>query len=188
MKTCSTCGEEKPLDAFARRRDSTDGRRGQCQDCRKGTGSEYQAAYYRANKDRVQARHREHYAANRDRVKGQYAEYRERTREQRRQRNREYYSENREEIAERRAERYWVNWPWEYRRRMARFGLEITEPVEEFTRDDVIQRYGDRCYHCGVRPFEELDHYPIPVRAGGPHTRENVKPACIPCNRKKMAR
>ena len=64
------------------------------------------------------------------------------------------------------------SWERHYRQRARRYGFEPV--VETFTRADVIARYGDQCAHCGG-PFEELDHYPVPVSQGGPHTLHNTR-------------
>lgn len=65
--------------------------------------------------------------------------------------------------------------------RAKQYGFDIT--VEDFTKADVINTYGNKCWHCGG-PFEELDHHPVPCARGGHHVIENVKPSCITCNRK----
>ena len=72
-------------------------------------------------------------------------------------------------------------WAGRYRRRALEYGFQPV--VESFKRDDVVDRYGDACAHCGGA-FEELDHYPVPVREGGHHTLDNVRPSCRRCNRK----
>lgn len=72
-------------------------------------------------------------------------------------------------------------WAAGYRRRARRFGFEPV--VEPFTREELVETYGDRCWHCGEAPFEELDHHPVPVSVGGPHTLENARPSCTECNR-----
>lgn len=99
------------------------------------------------------------------------------------QRNRAYYEANAEGIKATLRENPHLRWSAEYRRRMKRHGLPI-EVVEEFTRDDVVARYGDVCAYCPDGAFEELDHF-IPLRSRGPHTLDNVRPACMPCNRRK---
>lgn len=74
MKTCSSCGETKPLDAFARRAASkTDGRQVWCKACKNA----YKTVWHRANPEKVAAarlwtRHRmrpidlEHFLAEQD--------------------------------------------------------------------------------------------------------------------------
>lgn len=61
-------------------------------------------------------------------------------------------------------------------------GYGFTPIVESFTRDELIERYGDECWHCKGE-WSEIDHHPLPVAHGGPHTLENTKPSCTPCNR-----
>lgn len=108
-------------------------------------------------------------AANRAKYDAYQAAYRAAHREKQRRYAAEYHKANPH-----------VSWVNCYRRRLRRYGyLPI---VEDFTREDVIARYGDACAHCGG-PFEELDHYPIPVSEGGPHTLANVRPSCAKCNR-----
>lgn len=53
----------------------------------------------------------------------------------------------------------------------------------------LLDTYGDgqtcRCAFCGAELSYEtvtVDRYPIPGRAGGRYTRDNVRPACGPCN------
>lgn len=74
-----------------------------------------------------------------------------------------------------------LKWRYRYEERMREAGM--LPLVGDFTRADVVDRYGDACAHCGG-PFQELDHYPVPVSAGGPHTLDNVRPSCVPCNRR----
>ena len=59
-----------------------------------------------------------------------------------------------------------------------------TPVCDHFTQADLVERYGEQCYHCGDGPFECIDHL-ICVRVGGTHTRENVVPCCLACNRRK---
>lgn len=75
------------------------------------------------------------------------------------------------------------HWAWEatYRQRSRRYGFAPV--VEQFTRDELIENYGDACWHCGDE-WAELDHYPKPVSQGGSHTLDNCRPSCRPCNRR----
>lgn len=98
----------------------------------------------------------------------------------------EYEKANRAKIAERFAayyakypEKRWVN---SYQNRAKARGLKPV--VEGFTKQDVIERYGDSCHYCTDGAFEELDHH-VPVAAGGHHTLGNVRPSCASCNNEK---
>ena len=171
MKTCSKCGESKPLDGgFHRDKRSRDGRVTRCKSCAKAYQAEwyerpevqarvaeYGAEYYRRNRAAVLARMAEHRA--RPDVKARVAEYR----------------------AEYHAAHPHVSWVAEYQRRARKYGFEPV--IEPFTKDELIARWGDACFHCGG-PFEQLDHAVVPVALGGHHTLENCRPSCTPCNAK----
>ncbi|WP_084248433.1 HNH endonuclease [Williamsia muralis] len=68
-----------------------------------------------------------------------------------------------------------------YKTRCKAYGLPVV--IEHFTREQLIDRYGNECYRCGG-PFEQLDHV-LCVRAGGPHTLANTRPICARCNQQK---
>lgn len=173
---------------------------------------EKKQAYYRENAEAIRAKTRRWYRENQDKVK-EYREsnreaIRERNRrwaeenveyirdyrkrayelsaEERREYSRRYYQENREARLEYAARRHRENphlsWADNFRWRTRRYGLPPA--IEDFTKDDVIAKYGDHCAYCETGEFEELEHY-IPVKAGGPHTLENVRPSCRSCNRAK---
>lgn len=46
--------------------------------------------------------------------------------------------------------------------------------------------YASACRYCGA-PAEHADHF-VPLARGGLHCRENLVPACAPCNSSKKAR
>ena len=52
--------------------------------------------------------------------------------------------------------------------------------IVSFTREDVVDQYGNACFYCGDGAFEELDHH-IAIAAGGTHTLANVRPSCTAC-------
>ena len=93
--------------------------------------------------------------------------------------SREYAKAWHERNPDYRKEHAHSSWKGSYKERTARLGLEPV--IEDFTKADVIEEYGDQCWHCGG-PFEELDHHPVPVRLGGHHKLSNVKPSCMKCN------
>ena len=55
-----------------------------------------------------------------------------------------------------------------------------TSIVEKFIHQDIINKYGNKCFYCNGS-FDEIDHY-IPLSKGGSHTLENVRPSCEHCN------
>lgn len=165
MKTCTKCGVAKPLDEFHPDKRSGS-RRARCRSCVNAVRGAHRAA----NRNAEAARQRAYRRANAAAI----AEY-----------NRAYHQANRDALAERKhaynQANPHVHWESLYRRRVRRYGF--TPVVVTFTRADVIARYGDRCWHCGG-DFDELDHHPIAVRDGGPHTLDNVRPSCTACNKR----
>ena len=191
MKTCTKCGEEKPLADFTRDKSKRDGRRPSCRGCRASQRAEsadrwrkYSAAYYAEHREQVIADNAEYRAANGAEIHARRAAWRAENPDKVRESNASFYARNQDEQRER--ARAWAianphtSWESGYRVRARKHGHEPV--VESFTRDDVIDRYGDACAHCGG-PFEELDHYPVPVALGGPHSLDNAVPSCMPCNR-----
>jgi 5-methylcytosine-specific restriction endonuclease McrA len=89
----------------------------------------------------------------------------------RRAESREYWQQN--------PHKKWAN---SYRQRAKALGFKPI--IEEFLRDQVLERYGDGCFYCSVGSFEQLDHY-VPIELGGEHTLANVRPSCARCNIKK---
>ena len=69
MRTCSECGETKPLDEYHRNKNSRDGRRSRCKTCRRSEKREY----YTANRETLLERRAEYYA--RPEIKARVAEY-----------------------------------------------------------------------------------------------------------------
>lgn len=125
-------------------------------------------AEYRARPE-VKAHAAEYHVENRDRLIAQMAEY---------------YAENKEGILARQTEYNQahpeVKWESTFRTRSIAYGF--TPVVEPFTRDELIAKYGDECWHCKGE-WSELDHHPVPVAHGGEHSIRNTKPSCVPCNR-----
>lgn len=66
---------------------------------------------------------------------------------------------------------------------------KIGTTVEEFTREQIIERDKSTCHICGkVCALNEIhiDHI-VPLSRGGTHTVDNVAVACAPCNLRKGA-
>lgn len=118
MKTCTKCGEEKPLDEYYKHKRGKGGRTSKCKQC----VSEQNARYYRENRetiieraheyrndnrDRILEKQAKYYAANRDKILEQQAEYlaRPEVAAARAEYRADYHS--RPEVKTRREERYW---------------------------------------------------------------------------------
>ena len=69
-----------------------------------------------------------------------------------------------------------------YIRRCRRYGHRPV--VESFTNRQLIERHGNRCFHCEAGDFECIDHR-MCVRVGGPHTLDTTVPCCRECNQRR---
>lgn len=66
LKTCFSCGIEKPSEAFSRNKNSRDGFKSDCKTCI--------AAYYQKNYEKIKLQHRKYYEANKEKtIKDSYA-------------------------------------------------------------------------------------------------------------------
>ena len=61
MKTCTKCGETKPLDDFHRHRGKAEGRNSWCREC----AAEYRRGYHEENRDKRLEYQRRYYEENR---------------------------------------------------------------------------------------------------------------------------
>ena len=234
VKTCTKCGETKPLEEFHKHKGRSDGRATQCKACNleqqrkyrernreklrdlnrnyyqrnRETLLERSKAYYEVNRDRIAEQKRDYYQDNKPRIREQQKEYRQANgpvirrrsrrryaeniewhreyrrlnRDRRREQYRQWLEANRERVRQYRRENRHIGWKNLYKQRSLRRGF--TPVIEDFTAEDVIARYGDHCAYCETGAFENLDHY-VPVKDGGPHTLDNVRPSCFSCNRAK---
>ncbi len=211
-KVCSKCGEEKPLDAFAKRNDTKDGRRSQCRVCRNEVNNKWQRtdgakqtsrAWGRANRDKVREYEKRYWGNNPEKLKEKRARggkiWRKRYPEKSREKTAKWRAANPDKVREIN-KRSRDNSPGksakDSRRRRAR---ELGVISEKYTEQDILSRWGADCHICsepidlsasrapGADGWESglhLDHV-IAISKGGPDTIENVKPAHGVCNLKK---
>lgn len=95
-KTCTGCGETKPLDRFSKEKRREDNRRSRCKSC----DAEYKRRYRAENRDKLAEYQRRYDAENRDKVVERRRRYVEKNRDKIAERRRRYEAENRDKIAE----------------------------------------------------------------------------------------
>ena len=93
-KTCTKCGETKPLDDFHRNKTGAGGRRPDCKECVR----EYARRYYEENRDKRLEYSRRYHEENRDKTLDYQRRYYEENRDKVRERQRRYREENRDII------------------------------------------------------------------------------------------
>lgn len=164
-------------------------------------------AWYENNKDRVRENKRRYRQENKDKIREAQRLYRKRPevveREKKRwalrwekdkdkikEKGRLWYENNKEE-QRRKGRLYQKNNPAKFReahhRRRAR---KLENGYEYFTHEQLIEHWianeidPEKCFYCKEADFQQVDHY-IPIAKGGPHYKENLRPACARCNRRK---
>ena len=96
-KTCTKCGETKPLDDFHRDKTRAGGRKPYCKEC----VQEYARRHYEENRDKERERNRRYREENRDKVRERHRRYREENRDKVLEYGLRYYEENRDKERER---------------------------------------------------------------------------------------
>lgn len=169
MKTCSKCGETKPLSDFNRHKKHRDGHTTICRSC---------TAAYRQLPE-VKARGRvtrmESYYRNREREAGYNRSWRESHPAERSAATKRWVERNPEK-----ARQLWA------KNKARRRGADVAERID---RRYVYERDGGRCHICGravPRDDFHIDHL-IPLARGGSHTLDNVALAHPRCNRERAA-
>ncbi len=202
-KKCRPCGQLLPVGSFCGHAGHSDGLNSHCRACKKAKAK----AYYQANRDAVQAQHREYndanperkrawdaayYEANKDRLKAKFRLYRRDNRERLREMNKAYYISNFERISAvkrtytplwRSANRALVS-SYERARKARKLALTVV-PLTQAGIAARVSVFGDSCAYCGGA-WKALDHVK-PLSRGGPHCLSNLRPACVKCNSRKHA-
>lgn len=132
------------------------------------------------------ARSRDYRVEHKDDTAVRNREYRKNNRESRKAYNRVWNAEH-PEAAQDYHRQYRALHP-EINRLMAsrRRAREKGVPHEDWTREQVVSLYGNRCYLCGG-PYEHTDHV-IPLVKGGWDVLANLRPSCATCNLRKHDR
>lgn len=169
MKYCKRCGKDKSLIDFSRDKSKSDGLQSYCKPCI----NEYNKDYYQENRNDILVYQAE-YAANNPEVGRKAAEvWRNKHPELYIQRIDAWRKANPESV------RGQAN-----RRRARKQNCDTPLTNSEWL--EILEDFNYLCFWCGA-PYEEQDHL-IPLSKGGTHSKENVVPSCVSCNRKKATK
>ena len=165
MKTCTSCGEDRPLTEYAKRKASADGLAYKCKPC----VSEYNRKYREAHRDELVEYSRKWHSENREYMRQYHIDNRER--------RLNYYNEwklsNRDK---RRAT--------EQARRARKMNAGGSFTDKEWQAK--LEEFEGRCAYCPGEA-EHIDHI-VPVSKGGTSFIWNLIPACASCNLSKRDR
>lgn len=165
MKYCSGCRESKPVNEFSKHKGNKDGLQNWCKECVK--------AYYRENRESRLEYAKTYSAAN--------PEVGRKAAEVWRNNHPELYTMRIEEWRKANPERI----RGQKNRRRAR-KQNCDTPLTNSEWLEILEDFNYLCFWCGA-PYEEQDHL-IPLSKSGTHSKENVVPSCVSCNRKKATK
>jgi len=95
-KVCNKCNVEKPLSDFYKRKDSKDGYRGECKDCK----NEYFKCYYENNKENVKTKNKLWRLDNHDKIIERNIEWKNNNPEKYKEIQKKYNLKNKDKIRE----------------------------------------------------------------------------------------
>ena len=204
LKTCTKCGETKPLSDFYNHCRMRDGKTSQCKLCvddyhksaagkavakksREAHREERVAACAKWNAEHAYEAQLRYKAKYPGRAQAALAKWREKNRDRIAEYRRQYRIEHREQIQQ--YQRAWIASNLDRCRVIneARRAREAGAPGEA-SMEQIQARwdlYGGLCYLCGA-PAEAIDHVK-PLSKGGANWPCNLRPICRSCNSRKRA-
>lgn len=188
-KICSTCSQRLDLDQFTFDKRKPDGHSSECRDCNRARSRRY----YEANKAKVLERTSRYHGNNPEWRLEYYKKYYQDRVDAYRERGLKWQRDNRDRVRE--LSRLWrKNNPEKVKniarahnaKRYAAYSSGVTAKSLRIWLDeqDLV------CFYCGRDCTDgsfEIDHF-YPLARGGKHELENLRIACMPCNRRKNAR
>jgi 5-methylcytosine-specific restriction endonuclease McrA len=184
-KTCTKCGETKPLEEFHRESRGRYGRRSRCKVCvnaqkktwREANPEKVRAAFKawrEADPEREYARHKAYREANPEKKRAAFKAWREANPDKERARKKAWREANPEKS--RAACR---------RSRARKRLLEESFTPEQEAR--VLEVFQGQCFKCGSTDELHVDHY-LPLSKGNPLRSGNAIILCKSCNSSKRTR
>lgn len=179
MKKCSKCGNEQSLDNFHNNKSKKDGKATECKKCKREQDIKYRQKNIQCYKHYL----KEYNQINKDKLREQKKKYIAKNKIYYLKRQHAWYEKNKD-LIKARISRYKKEHLKQYQMyNNKRMASKKTTTIEKFTIQNIIDKYGDKCFY-GPHDFTHIDHY-IPLSKGGSHTLDNVRPSCEQCNLEK---
>lgn len=180
MKQCTSCGEEKPIDAFQNRNVSKGTKMAICRVCNNARSKET----YKKDPEKVIARTRKYHEDHPEWSKSFQYNWHQKNKTRRLEVVKQRIAFDPEFAAYRRE--------LTARHERKRRALKVTTQVAEISKEEysaLFVEYSQQCWICETILDSSAvvwDHVQ-PLARGGSHTVDNLRPACNPCNIRKNA-
>ena len=179
MKTCTKCGESKPIDHFHRNKNKKDGHTYKCKECARSDSRQWNSDnkerkaasgknWRKANPEAHRRGRGKHASLNPESVKASKKKWLEANPEKRQQARSNYYQKNK---------KVYLNYGHERRARMEKGKVYLIT-------DRDLKSLAAPCFACGSNENVHQDHI-IPITRGGTHGIGNLRPMCRKCNDSK---
>lgn len=176
-KTCTICGQTKPLTEFYKNSTYLDGYEGRCKECRKA----YQKQWRADHREEHRAYSRKHQRDNKEARQIYYKKWVTANADRKAANDRQWRVRNSDRVNDSRRVQ-------NARRRALVMNAKGGYTPHEWR--ELKAKYGNRCLACGrSEPDIKLtpDHV-VPLVLGGSNSIDNIQPLCWGCNAAKQAR
>lgn len=200
-KICTKCKIEKPLNEFAKRKDSKDGLRGNCQVCLKSYQSkyrdihidekeEYNRVYRKKNIEHIRQKENEYNIKNRDKRLKYQKEYRIENKDKLLADKKDYYDNNKNKLKIK-SKIYRKTDKGKISQHNSSCKKRLAKKIGDVTNNQLLELKikSTHCYWCNLKLINDyhIDHY-YPLSKGGKHTISNLVISCPKCNMTKHAK
>ena len=179
MKTCFNCAVEKSFDEFHKNKARKDGIETYCRDC---NNAKFRAKYAN-NREKEIARTRKYHQEHLEWSKATLRKWHVENRDYRLQKIKDRLSTDPEFVAYRREVQNRSE-----RERRARIANVTVEKITKENYKNILASYNNCCWICELPLNKVVWDHVHPVSKGGPHTVENLRPACSSCNVRKNSK